>query len=99
MKTLELKNGFVEVQEAGKLIKTLGNGSVISADLNHEETLVLMTYQKGLVEVRAVEGKHISNIGNGDAINAKWLGNHVTVINEKGRADIRKMNNIRPRSL
>lgn len=99
MYEVKVIKGMVNVFENNLLMLRLGAGDIIHADINHDQTMVLITYAKGHVELRNIDGRFIRTVGNGDALKAKWLGNHITVVRKCGKADLRRMNNFIPRLL
>ena len=75
MNILKLNNGKVELRkDSGSLIRTIGNGDAVDADLNSDGSLILVTTVKGKVELRKESGSLIRTIGNGDATSAKFSG-------------------------
>ena len=77
----------------------IGSGNIIYAELNNDEDLILLTEDSGAVELRNISGKFIRNIGNGDTHIAKWLGNHIVLINRKGITEYRRVTNLIPELL
>lgn len=53
---------------------------------------MLAIIKNGKVEVRKDNGSLVRNVGNGDAIAAKWSGNEIAVSTSKGKTEIRKEN-------
>ena len=93
MNILKINRGKVELRkDNGSLIRTIGNGDAISADINTDQSLVVITTVKGKVEVRKENGSLVRNVGNGDATNAKWYGNEVAVTTNKGKTELMKEN-------
>ncbi|MDP9076100.1 MAG: hypothetical protein M3O71_01650 [Bacteroidota bacterium] len=57
MSIVLIKNGKVELRkENGSLIRTIGNGHAIDANLNGDSTLVVVTLENGHVELRKENG-------------------------------------------
>ena len=53
MNILKINNGKVELRkDSGALIRTIGNGDAIQADINTDGSLVLITTVRGKVELR-----------------------------------------------
>jgi hypothetical protein len=69
---------------------------IVYADLNNDENLILITNDTGKVELREISGKFIRNIGEGNTHIAKWLGNHVALVNDKGVTEYRRISNLIP---
>lgn len=93
MNILKLNNGKVELRkDNGALIRTIGNGDAISADINSDQSLAVITTIKGKVEVRKENGALVRVIGNGDATGAKWYGSEIAVTTSKGKTEMRKEN-------
>ena len=93
MNIIKLNNGKVELRkDNGSLIRIIGNGDAISADINSDQSLVVVTTVKGKVEVRKENGALIRVIGNGDATGAKWYGSEIAVTTSKGKTEMRKEN-------
>jgi len=91
MNILKLNNGKVELRkDSGSLIRTIGNGDAINADINNDGSLILVTTVKGKVELRKESGTLIRSIGNGDATNAKFSGSDILVTTAKGKTEVRK---------
>jgi DUF4097 and DUF4098 domain-containing protein YvlB len=71
MNILKMNNGKVELRKAsGSLIRTIGSGDAINADISNDGSLILVTTVKGKVELRKESGSLIRQIGNGDAVSA-----------------------------
>jgi len=93
MNILKVNNGKVELRkDNGALIRTIGNGDAINADISNGSSLILVTTVKGKVELRKENGAFIRTIGNGDAANAKFSGNDILVSTNKGKTELRKEN-------
>jgi len=94
MNILILKNGKVEIRNVnGTMVATIGNGDVIFADFNDDQTLIVITTSKGKVEIRKPNGTIVSSsIGNGDATGARWYGNEIAISTKDGKTEIRNIN-------
>ena len=91
MNILKVNNGKVELRkDSGSLIRTIGNGDAIDADLNDDGSLIVVTTVKGKVELRKESGSLIRTIGNGDASGAKFSGVDILVKTAKGKTELRK---------
>mgnify|MGYP001456780126 CR=1 FL=1 len=91
MNILKMNNGKVELRKAsGSLIRTIGSGDAINADINNDGSLILVTTVKGKVELRKESGSLIRHIGNGDAVSAKFSGSDILVSTTKGKTEVRK---------
>ncbi|MDD3286800.1 MAG: hypothetical protein PHI14_04810 [Bacteroidales bacterium] len=87
----QIKNGKVEIRKiSGSLVRTIGNGDAVSADLNSDQSLVVITTIKGKVEIRKINGSLVRTIGNGNAIDAKWYNNEIAISTDKGKTELRK---------
>jgi len=63
MNILKINSGKVELRkDSGALIRTIGNGDVIQADINTDGSLVLITTVRGKVELRKESGALIRTI-------------------------------------
>ncbi len=93
MNILKINGGKVEIRkDNGSLVRTIGNGDAVSADFNHDQTLVVITTSKGKVEIRKENGSLVRTIGNGDATSAKWYGDDIAITTNKGKTELRKEN-------
>jgi len=93
MNILKLNNGKVELsKDNGSLIRTLGNGDAINADINDDGSLILITTVRGKVELRKENSSYIRAIGNGDATSASFSGKDILVTTNKGKTELRKEN-------
>ena len=93
MNILKISNGKVELRkDNGSLIRTIGGGDAINADINNDGTLILVTTVKGKVELRKENGALERIIVSADAINAKFSGIDIQVITSKGKTELRRVN-------
>jgi hypothetical protein len=93
MNILKLNSGRVELRkDNGSLIRTLGNGDAINADINDDCSLILITTVRGKVELRKENGSYIRAIGNGDATSARFSGKDILVTTNKCKTELRKEN-------
>lgn len=91
MNILKLNSGKVELRnDNGSLIRIVGNGDAVSADINNDGSLILITTIRGKVELRKENGSYIRAIGNGDATSAKSSGNDIVVTTNKVITELRK---------
>ena len=91
MNILKINNGKVELRkDTGSLIRTIGNGDAVFADINNAQNLILITTIRGKVELRKESGSLIRSIGNGDAISARFSGTDILVTTNKGKTELRK---------
>lgn len=68
MNILKVNSGKVELRkDNGALIRTIGNGDAINADISNDGAMILVTTVKGKVELRKENGSLFRTIGNGDA--------------------------------
>jgi hypothetical protein len=92
MNILKLSNGKVELRNRnGSLIRTIGSGDAVSADLSPDQSHVLITTLKGKVELRKENGSLVRTIVSSDAIDAKWSGPDILVRTAKGKTELRKI--------
>ena len=91
MNIIKINSGKVELRkENGTLIRTVGNGDAIQADINSDNSLILITTVRGKVELRKESGSLVKTMGNGDATSAKFSGNDILVTTSKGKTELRK---------
>jgi hypothetical protein len=91
MNILKIDNGKVELRkDNGSLIRIVGNGDAINADINDDGTLILITTVRGKVELRKESGSFIRTIGYGDATSAKFCGKDILVTTNKEETELRK---------
>lgn len=91
MNILKINSGKVELRkENGSLIRTIGNGDAIQADINNDGSLVLITTVRGKVELRKESGSLVRTMGNGDATSAKFSAGDILVTTNKGKTELRK---------
>jgi phage baseplate assembly protein W len=50
----------------------------------------ILQVKSGKVEIRKDNGSLVRNIGNGDAVNARWYGADIAITTNKGKTDLRK---------
>ena len=63
MNILKINSGKVELRkDNGSLIRTIGNGDAIQADINTDGSLVLITTGRGKVELRKESGALIRTV-------------------------------------
>ena len=93
MNILKINGGKVELRkDNGSLIRTIGNGDAVSADINGDQSLVVITTVKGKVEIRKENGSLVRTIVNGNAASAKWYGKDIAVTTNKCKTELRKEN-------
>jgi uncharacterized cupin superfamily protein len=90
MDILKINNGRVELRKDGSLIRTIGNGDAVYADMNHDGSLILITTVRGKVELRRESGSLIRSIGYGDATSAEFSEKDILVTTNKGKTELRK---------
>ncbi len=91
MNILKINNGKVELRkDNGSLIRIIGNGDAVYADINRDGSLILITTIRGRVELRRESGSLIRSIGKGDAISAKFNEKDILVTTNKGKTELRK---------
>jgi len=91
-----INKGKVEVRkENGSLANFIScsSGDVVSANINNDNSLVVITTSKGKVELRKVTGQFAGGIMcNGDALDAKFSGDDIVIRTSKGKTEIRGKN-------
>jgi hypothetical protein len=93
MNILKLNSGKVELRkDNGALIRTIGNGDAVYADINDDFSLILITTVRGKVELRKENGSFIRSIGYGDATSARFSGKDILVTTNKGKTELRREN-------
>jgi len=91
MNILKINRGRVELRnDSGSLIRAIGNGDAIGADINSDGTLVLITTVRGKVELRKESGSFVRTIFSTDAKTAIFSGNEIVVTTNKGKTELRK---------
>jgi hypothetical protein len=91
MNILKINKGKVELRkENGSLIRIIGNGDAVYADMNQDGSLILITTVRGRVELRRESGSLIRSIGFGDFISAKFSGKDILVTTNKEKTELRK---------
>jgi len=92
MKNVRVKNGKVELRdERDVLIRKLGNGTNVSAELNSDGSLLLMTTIWGRVELRNDIGSILKTIVFRRARSANFLGNNILITRNNGKSELRKV--------
>lgn len=81
---LELRN------DKGSFIRTIASKDVVDADLNSNETLIVITYSNGKVELRKDSGSFIRTILPSKAKKARWSGDEIAITLENGKTELRK---------
>ena len=93
MNILKISNGKVELRkDNGSLIRTIGSGDAVNADINNDGTLIVVTTVKGKVELRKDNGLLERVIVSADALNAKFSGIDIQVMTSKGKTELRRVN-------
>jgi hypothetical protein len=93
MNILKINNGKVELRkDNGSLIRTIGSGDAVNADICNDGSLILVTTVKGKVELHKDNGSLVRIIASGDAVNAKFSGIDIQVMTSKGKTELRRVN-------
>lgn len=93
MNIVLVKAGKVELRNRnGGLVRTVGNGDAVMAELSPDGSHILITTLKGKVEFRKESGSLVRTIGNGDARSARFSGEDILIATEKGRNELRTVN-------
>lgn len=91
MNILKINSGKVELRkDSGSLIRTIGNGDAVYADMNQDGSLILITTVRGRVELRRESGSFIRTIVYGDATSAKFSEKDILVTTNIGKTELRK---------
>lgn len=86
-----VNKGKVELRkDSGSFVRSIGHGDAVSADVNHDQTLVLITTIKGKVELLKESGSFLRTIGHSDAVEARFQGNDIVVRTQKGKTELWK---------
>lgn len=87
-------SGKVEiVNERGLLQHSFGS-KAIDAYLNDKQDLVVVTYENGKVDLTNIRGLVQRTIVNSGARNARFMGDDITIQNDKGKTEIRSKTGI-----
>jgi len=90
-----LKNngGKLELhKDNGSYVRTLASKDVVDADLNNDETLVVITFDNGKVELPKENGSYVRTIVSSKATRARFQGSDIAVTLENGKIELRKEN-------
>ena len=84
-----VNRGRIEIKKKdGGTFKTLSpSGGVVSAYINADDTLVVYTTAKGIVEICKTTGGGTKRICQ-DCTDARWAGNDIQVTTAKGRTEL-----------
>jgi hypothetical protein len=88
MNIVKLNGSKVELRK--NTIRVIVNKGAVDADMNNGGSLILVTTEKGKVELRKESGTLIRTISNSHAIRAKFSGSEILVKTEKGKTELRK---------
>lgn len=91
---IKLRNGRAEIiTENGSYMGYYGYGNVIAANFNHDQTLMLLTYASGRVELRKSPNTIVVTYNASNAIDAKWhKNNEILIYRADGKIERRKLN-------
>ena len=91
MNIIKLNNGKIELRkESGSLIRTIGTGNYVDADLNEGGTLIIAITETGKAELRKESGSLVRTLGSGNAIGAKFHGEDILISTNKSKSELRK---------
>lgn len=84
-----VKQGRIEIKKKdGGTFKTLSpSGGVVSAYINADDTLVVYTTNKGIVEICKTTGGGTRKICQ-DCTDARWCGNDIQVTTANGHTEL-----------
>ncbi len=90
MNIVIVRSGKAELRkDTGSLIRTIASGATF-ADLNADQSLVLVTTTSGKVELRKESGSLIRTIVSSGAVQAKFVGKDILVTTNTGKVELRK---------
>ncbi len=90
MNLVIVKSGKVELRkDTGSLIRTIASGATF-ADLNADQSLVLVTTTSGKVELRKESGTLIRTIVSSGVAQAKFAGKDILVTTTSGKVELRQ---------
>lgn len=90
MSVIELKSGRVSLlKHDGTHIRTFVNSGAVFADINSDETLVVITMENGKVELRRHDGTGLRTIMNSGATMARFCGEDILVTTKRGPNELR----------
>lgn len=94
MNIVQIKSGGkVELRkDSGSLICTILDSGAVFADLNSDQTLVLITRSNGKVELRKSNGSLVRTIVDRGAVQSRFSGKDILVTTDKGKTELRKEN-------
>lgn len=93
MNIVQVKSGKVELRkDSGTLIRTIVSSGAVFADLNADQTLVLVTLMNGKVELRKENSSLVRTIVSSGAVQARFSGKDILVTLSSGKAELRKEN-------
>ena len=93
MNIAQVKSGKVELRkDSGTLIRTIVSSGAVFADLNADQTLVLVTLMNGKVELRKENSSLVRTIVSSGAVQARFSGKDILVTLSSGKAELRKEN-------
>jgi DUF4097 and DUF4098 domain-containing protein YvlB len=52
--------------------------------------LIVITTNKGKVEIHKESGSLVRTVGNGDAVSARWNGDNIEIHTSRGKIELRK---------
>jgi hypothetical protein len=85
----KIKKGKVEiVNERGVLQHSFGV-NIMEACLNENQDLVVITYANGKVDLTNIRGMLKKTIVNTGAKSARFFGDDISIVNDKGKTEIR----------
>ena len=97
---LKIVNGKLELRkDNGSLEKVIVERGVVDADLNPENTLIVITLDNGRVDLRKTNGSLYNTVVPSKATRARFNGKDIAITLDSGKIDLRKENGTLIRSL
>ena len=89
---LKLDGGRLELKgQTGNHIRTLASSNVVDADINSTNTLIVITFSNGKVELVRDNGAHVRNLVP-EALGARFYGADISIRLKNGRTELVKDN-------
>ena len=93
MNIVRVNNGNVELRkDNGVLIRRIGHGNAIFADISGDQAYIVITTTRGDVELYKENGVELRVLILSDAVNARFTGEDIMINKKNGRTRIVGMN-------
>ena|SRR5665647_159939 len=90
---LKIDRGSLELKgPSGNHIRTLATTGVVDADINSTNTLILITFLNGKVELVKDNGAHVRTLVLEHGLGARFNGADITIRLDNGRTELLKEN-------